>query len=518
VPRFPRLAVGLLATVLTIAGCTLPVLAPNGDSDPGPVNPTPAAPGSLAVWRPCPEVPKQVVGRAATGMEYDCAGVAVPQDWTAPKAGETYTVQLLRVRSRTQHDRIGSVLINPGGPGASGIDNVVYQSFGQPLGGIPRAVSDRFDLIGFDPRGVGRSDPIRCISGAEQDLNFGSDPDPRDGADFDAIVGLNRRIDTSCADRYRDRLVTFSTKQAARDMDAIRAAVGDRKLTYLGYSYGTSLGTAYAQLFPKNIRAMVLDGAVDPQRDLVSASEIQAKGFEQAFANFAAWCNRTPGDCAIAPDARGAVTDAMAKARVSPQRAPDGREVTAGWVLYAVIASLYTETAWPELADAIESLQQGDPRGVLSLADSYAERTRNGTYSNLFDALLVVNCTDTALVPTVDQVRTLQIRWRKKYPLFGPLSALGMLSCALWPAKRDPLSTGAAAGAPPIVVVGTTGDPATPYQNTAALARMLGVGHVLTWEGEGHTAYPHTGCIATAVDEYLVGLTVPPEGQRCPAR
>jgi hypothetical protein len=155
---------------------------------------------------------------------------------------------------------------------------------------------------------------------------------------------------------------------------------------------------------------------------------------------------------------------------------------------------------------------------VLQLADSYVERNKNGVYSNLFEALLVVNCTDAATVPSVDEVRSLQTQWRKKYPLFGSSAALGMLSCSMWPGQRDPLTTGAATGAPPIVVVGTTGDPATPYQNTAALAQMLGVGQVLTWEGEGHTAYPHSTCINTAVDQYLIDRTLPPEGQRCPAR
>ncbi len=517
-PRHSRLAVGLLAAVLVTAGCTLPVLAPNGASDPGPVSASPAIPGTVAVWRPCPEVPRQVLGKTPATMEYDCASVSVPQDWTAPKVGDTYTIQLLRVRSKTQHDRIGSLLINPGGPGASGIDHVVFQSLGQAAGGMPTAVTDRFDLVGFDPRGVGRSDPIRCISGREQDLNFGSDPDPVSAADFNDLVALNRRLDRDCADKYQGRLATFSTRQAARDMDAIRAAVGDKKLTYLGYSYGTSLGTAYAQLFPKNIRAMVLDGAVDPQQDFEQATEIQAKGFELAFSDFAAWCEATPDQCPIAPDARAAVTDTLAKAKASPVRAADGREVTEGWVLYAVYASLYTKTAWPELADAIAAQEHGDPRGVLALADSYVGRDRNGNYSNLFEALLVVNCTDTRWTTSTDEVRALQAQWRKKYPLFGASAAMGLLGCALWPGKRDPLSTTAATGAPPIVVVGTTGDPATPYQNTAALARMLGVGHVLTWQGEGHTAFPQTTCIDTAVDQYLLNLTVPPDGETCPAR
>jgi pimeloyl-ACP methyl ester carboxylesterase len=523
VPRTSRLVIGLLAAVVVAtAGCTLPVLAPNDDTDTSApdtnASQAPAVPGTQASWRPCPEVPRQLVGRAASGMTYECAAVAVPRDWAAPQTGQTYAVQMIRIRSATQHDRIGSLVINPGGPGGSGIDTAVYLSFGQQLGGLPTAVTDQFDIVGFDPRGVGRSDPIKCISDKDQDETFSLDPDPVSQAAFDQLVALNQRIATSCGQKYGAQLPLFSTEQAAHDMDAIRAAVGDPKMTYLGFSYGTLLGATYAQLYPKNIRALVLDGAVDPKQDFVTGSEVQAKGFERAFTNFTTWCKATPADCPIAPDARGAVTDAMAKAKVSPVRGADGRDATPGWIFVGVISSLYTESGWQQLAKAIDDLQAGNAKGVFDLADQYAERKRDGSYSNLFDANLAVNCADTAQAPTVAQVRTLQSEWRKKYPLFGAPLAVGMMPCSFWPGKKDPYPAGAAVGAPPIVVVGTTGDPATPYENTAELAGMLGTGHVLTWQGEGHTAYPSTTCIVNAVDAYLINLTVPKEGLRCPAR
>ena len=183
----------------------------------------------------------------------------------------------------------------------------------------------------------------------------------------------------------------------------------------------------------------------------------------------------------------------------------------------AVIASLYSEQEWTQLASAIDSLGKGNATQTLRLADGYAERDPQGNYSNLFDANAAVNCTDDKTVPTLPQIRTLQSQWRAKYPLFGASTALDLL-CAQWPGKRDPYPAGAAEGAPPIVVVGTTGDPATPYENTAELAGMLGTGRVLTWEGEGHTAYPSTKCIVDAVDRYLIDLTVPKEGLRCPAK
>jgi pimeloyl-ACP methyl ester carboxylesterase len=463
-------------------------------------------------------VPQQLVGRGATNMRYDCAAVAVPQDWATPKPGETYAIQMLRIRSKSQKNRIGSLVLNPGGPGASGIDTSVYLSFGQQLGGLPTEITDRFDIVGFDPRGVGRSNPVKCIDSADQDASFAAPPDPADQSAFDEVAALNKKIAEGCGKKYGDQLRTFSTEQAAKDMDAIRAAVGDPKLTYLGYSYGTLLGATYAQLFPRNIRSLVLDGAVDPQQSYVAGSESQAKGFERAFTNFSAWCKATPAQCAIAPDARGAVTDALAKAESAPVEGDDGRKATPGWIFVAVISSLYTESGWKSLAKAIDGLQAGDAKGVFDLADQYADRKPDGSYSNLFDANLAVNCADAAEVPTVDKIRQLQAEWRTKYPLFGASLAVGMLPCVFWPGKRDPYPAGPAPGAPPIVVVGTTGDPATPYENTAQLAGMLGTGHVLTWEGEGHTAYPNTTCITSAVDRYLIDLTVPKEGQRCPAR
>lgn len=460
---------------------------------------------------------EDLVGQAAPNMTYECASVLVPQDWAKPDSG-TFEIALLRARAAGQRDRIGSLVVNPGGPGVSGIDLAVYLSFGAALKGLPDELTQRFDIVGFDPRGVHRSSPVECIPDADLDASFGYDPDPDTQAEFDGLVALNKRIADDCGAKYGDKLRLFSTEQAARDMEVVRTAIGDDKLTYLGYSYGTLLGATYAQLFPDRIRAFVLDGAVDPRQDLVASSEAQAKGFELALDNFAAWCAKTQAQCPIAPDARAAITTAIDKARNSPVRGDSGREATSGWVFYAVIAALYTQDRWEPLAQAIAALEQGNPDGVFDLADSYAERDDGGRYSNTFDALLTVNCADRSGGPTLAQVRTLQAQWRAKYPLFGAPLAAGLTSCVTWPGQRDPYPTGPATGAPPIVVVGTTGDPATPYEQTVKLAGMLGVGVVLTWEGEAHTAYPETTCITDAVNDYLIELKAPAVGRRCPLR
>ncbi len=544
-----------LVIALVMTGCTFD--SPADRHGTTSAKPEPGAAGSGVAWHDCLDEARDLVGQAATraDVSYECATIKVPQDWTkvatsagaaspstgssptgssptgssptgsstaasstaAAPAGPTFDLAMIRVRSEKQRDRIGSLLVNPGGPGGSGVDLAVYLSLGQSLGGLPADILNRFDIVGFDPRGVSRSSPIDCISDADLDATFGFDPDPVDQADFDDLVTLNKRIGQGCAQKYGDRLRLFSTEQAARDMDAVRAAVGDPKTTYLGYSYGTLLGATYAQLFPTKIRALVLDGAVDPRQDAIASSEAQAKGFELAFNNFTKWCAANASRCPIAPDARGAVTAAMDKARTSPVRR-SGREATAGWVFYAVVSSLYTQQGWQSLASAIAKLEDGNPTEVFTLADSYAERHLDGTYSNLFDANSTINCADEDASPSVAQVRQLQAQWRAKYPLFGASLAVGLLTCTEWPGARDPFPTGRAKGAPPIVVVGTTGDPATPYEQTQKLAQMLGDGVVLTWQGEGHTAYPETSCVTKAVDDYLIKLTVPRDGLTCPAR
>nr|WP_230416745.1 alpha/beta hydrolase [Micromonospora tarapacensis] len=511
----------MAAAVVVAAGCTLPAFAPRTDVE-GDVEA--AAPGTEPTWRACPEVPDEVVGRGAPDIRYECARVQVPQDWAGgsgatagPGAGETFEIALIRARSTNQRDRIGSLLVNPGGPGGSGVDTAVYLSFGEQFGGLPDRILERFDIVGFDPRGVARSSPVECIPDADLDAAFGYDPDPESQQSFDDFVALNRRIGQGCGDKYGDQLPLYGTEQAARDMDAIRAAVGDEKLTYLGYSYGTLLGATYAQLFPQRVRALVLDGAVDPRQGLIEGSESQARGFERAFDNFTRWCAANPARCPIAPDARAAVTSAIDKANASPVRAADGREATAGWVFYAIVSSLYSEPGWQQLAQAIDRLGEGNPDDVFRLADAYTERDDSGNYTNLFDANLTINCADEEERPDLARIRQLQSQWRGQYPLFGAPLAAGLVSCTEWPGGSDPYPTGRADGAPPILVVGTTGDPATPYEQTPALAEMLGVGQVLTWEGEGHTAYPQTACITEAVDAYLIDLTVPTDGKRCPA-
>jgi pimeloyl-ACP methyl ester carboxylesterase len=507
--------VAAAAAMLALAACTssTPKPTPSTALLPATGTPSGSAPAGTVDWTSCSDVASQILGQPVRGYTVDCGSIKVPQDWQHPNDGKTFDLALIRVRNDSQSNRIGSLLVNPGGPGASGVELAVELT--QEL---PNAITHRFDLIGFDPRGVGHSTEVQCISAKNQDKLYAETPDPVSAAQFNSIVTDTKQAETACGTKYGAKLSLFSTEQAARDMEAIRGAVGDPKLTYLGYSYGTLLGAVYAQLFPTKIRAMVLDGAVDPLQSAVARSEAQAGGFELAFGDFVTWCKANASQCPIWKNPRTAVTNAIAAAGRAPLTNADGRKVTDGWVYYGIISAMYSQHLWPILGQAIAQLGQHNSRLIMALADQYVERDASGNYSNLLDANLAVNCADFATEPTVAQVRQLQSQWRTKYPLFGASAAVGLLSCATgeWPGKDDPYPTGKALGAPPILVIGTTNDPATPYAGTKKLANMLGVGEVLTWQGEGHTAYPQTPCITNAVDSYLLDLKTPPKNTVCP--
>ncbi|GLZ80152.1 proteinase [Actinorhabdospora filicis] len=459
-----------------------------------------------AQWGACQErygVPNTTV---------ECATIKVPADWDTP-GGETLDLALVRTKSKSQKDRIGSLVINPGGPGGSGVDFAIYLAKS-----LPKEILSRFDIVGFDPRGVGRSTPVECIADGEKDAINGYTPDPVEKGAFDGLVALQKAAVDSCYQKYGDSLAHFASVQAARDMDAIRTAVGDDKLSYLGFSYGTLLGSIYAQQNGQNLRAAVLDGAVDPGESDVTSSEGQAAAFEKAFDAFAAWCKTNASTCGMGDDPRQYVMNLIASVEARPPSGANGRVATAGWVLTAVVAALYDEEAWPYLAAGLTQTAAGKPSLMFEMADNYVGRSGTGTYDNSTDAFSAVTCSDDATTETVDQVRAYQGEWRGKYPMFGAPLALSLLPCALWRAPRTPYPTGASSGGPEILVVGTTGDPATPYVNAGKLAAQLGNAEVLTWEGEGHTAYPKTACVTAAVNGYLLELTTPPAGTVCPPK
>ncbi len=467
---------------------------------------------SAVVWSDCADKAAKLAGGRVNNVRYDCGTMRVPRNWAKPADSGTFNLALMRVRRNGQKNRIGSLLVNPGGPGASGMQlAAAAPSF------LPLEIQRRFDIVGFDPRGVGESSPVHCFSDKQKDEITAQDPDPTAQQAFDDQVSLSSSIGRGCAEKYGDALKYYSTEQTAHDMDAIRQVVGDDKLSYLGYSYGTLLGQVYDHLFPHKIRATVLDGPVDPRQDAVASSSGQAAGFEQAFDAFAANCRDHGKACKIGPDARATVTQLLDAARKDPAVGEDGRKATAGYVMYAVISALYSKQSWSILEQALDSLKRGDPTGVFALADQYNERDSSGHYTNSIDANNAVNCSDETNPPSLAEIKNLQPQWRQQYPLFGTALAVSLMGCSTWAGGHDPYTVGAAEGSPPILVVGTTGDPATPYANAQKVAESLKNAVVLTWEGEGHTAYPQNKCINDVVNNYLINEKAPSHNVTCTA-
>ena len=456
----------------------------------------------------------QLTGQAGAtrDLRFGCGRLSVPLDYTKPD-GTHITLFLLRVRLSGQQHRIGSLVVNPGGPGGSGVDTAVGL-------GLVLSVDllRRFDIVGFDPRGVGLSNPLKCIPAALKDQATALDPDARTAAEYQAQVAVARSAATDCTRKYGSSLSHYNTEETARDMDLIRQAVGDPELTYLGFSYGTRIGSVYATLFPKRVRAMVLDGAVDPVAGEVASAETQAKGFENAYSQFAAACAARPS-CPLGRDPRAFLTALITSARAAPIRSSkhgETRRATAGYVLLAAISALYQQSEWSDLETALADAKRGDAIGVFRLADEYSQRDDKGSYTNLLDANITINCTDSSERISDGQIHQSLSAWRTRYPLFGTSLALGLLGCAEWTAPQHPIPAVRSAGSAPILVVGTRNDPATPYASAQVLTRQLGSARLLTWNGQGHTAYPKTTCVTTAVNTYLVTRQLPAVGKVCP--
>jgi pimeloyl-ACP methyl ester carboxylesterase len=514
-----RLAVPstLLALSLVLAGCTS-FADTVGKEAAATTSVAPEPEVAPIEWTDCnDQIRKLVAGQPGSDrdLSFECdLSYDVPITYDEPQ-GATLPLFVVRVVSGTQTDRIGSLVVNPGGPGASGADAAIGLALT-----LPEEVLARFDIVGFDPRGVGSSTPVRCISDQRKDELIASEPRPVSDQQLDAAFALSQEIADGCATEYGDALGTFNTVDTARDMDRLRTALGDEKLTYLGYSYGTTLGSTYAELFPDKVRGMVLDAAVDPDVDAVKDAEQSAAALEKGFDAFAANCVGLLAGCPIGAEPRQFVEQVLGQAAQAPipsSEPGETRQATPGVVVTAVQAALYDTASWPQLSQALAAARNGDSKGLFSLADSYSGRLANGTYSNLFDANIAINCADRDDKLAASEIRRLAADWNAKYPLFGAGNAAGLYTCSVWEAQRTPLPERDAQGSAPIVVVGNSGDPVTPLPGAVDLAENLESGVLLTWQGQGHTAYPKTDCVKAAVDAYLIDLTVPLDGLTCPA-
>jgi pimeloyl-ACP methyl ester carboxylesterase len=446
---------------------------------------------------------------------FQCARLTVPVDYERPD-GPTIRLSLVRRPAGDPDRRIGSLVVNPGGPGGSGVQ---YARAAESV--ISRASLRGFDVVGFDPRGVGDSAPLACLTDPQTDQLVAADPTPDDDAEVQESVRLVRLLAARCRAGGGELLAHVDTVSAARDIDVLRSALGDRRLYYLGKSYGTFLGATYAQLFPRNVGRMVLDGALDPSLTTDQVNLGQAAGFEQATRSFVADCTRETS-CPIGSDVeRGLrrLRDLLAGLDRRPLPTGDAaRPLTQGLGSLGVAVAMYDQSYWPTLRDALDRALGGDGAELLTLADAYAGRAQDGSYrSNQNTVIYAVNCLDRPDSGGPAAVREALPRYRATAPTWGAFLAWSQLPCSYWPVK----GTGkpqriTAAGSPPIVVVGTTRDPATPYAWAQGLAGQLADGHLVTYEGDGHTAYMRgSRCIDGAVDAYLLQGTVPKANLRC---
>lgn len=454
-----------------------------------------------------------------------CARLTVPLSYDDP-TGPAIDLAVLRSPAADDSRRIGSLMFNPGGPGGSGID-LVAQLVGAGVTPV-RELNRSFDLVGFDPRGVGASSPaIRCRTDAQRDADRATVQRTRTPQEIAAINAATQQAAQGCLTLSSAGSVTgeqflpqVGTTNVARDLDVLRAAVGDPRLNYVGFSYGTSIGTSYAAQFPANVRAMILDGAVDPNADAVGDAVGQAEGFQKAFDSFAAWCAQRP-DCVLGsdPSRSTAVFQQLVRPLLDqPVALSDGRVITFADATTGTAAALYAEALWPSLATALLDLSRGNGDALMALADSYDGRGADGRYSAVLDAFAVINCADNGdTTAALTQADVQKINAAAPFFDSGDPAAVTDSVCKyLPPSQSPPVELGSLTGLPTTVVFSTTGDPATPYESGVDLATALDA-RLVTVDGNSHTAYLNTGnaCVDAIGTRYLVSLELPPADTTC---
>lgn len=486
------MVVGVVAAVL--AGCAGPeTTAAHPVTAKRVVRPVPAAPTTTE-----PPLPVQPVQWVPCG-DLQCGSVTVPLDYDRPD-GATLQIAVARHPAEVPSERIGSLVINPGGPGASGIDDLPNE-----LSELTPELLDRFDIVSFDPRGVDRSSPVTCSTGSGAASGPSIDPVPTTPVAQRALLRNDEAFAAQCETDSGKILPYVGTVDTARDLDRIRQALGDAQLTFIGHSYGTLLGATYAELFPTRVRATVLDGAIDPALSTDQYAAGQADSLEAGLQSFFAWCAADAG-CPWRPDGdpTTAVVDLIEQASTgggSPAQLYD-----------LLLAGIESQSSWPSLAAALASYEDGNRSAGAAMSGGYA----SGGSTNGADAEEAINCLDHPVDRNPSSYPGLAAQLGASAPVFGPYLAWGLLGCATWPAP--PTRTPAPAsdpGAPPILVVGTTGDPVTPYAWAVALARELSGGVLLTWRGQSHVAYYYSACVRAIDQAYLVAGTLPAPGTVC---
>lgn len=503
-----RRAITVLAIAALLTGCTT-TGTPTVPITRDPITRDPGTPAQLEPFY------TQSVTWEKCGAELECTEVDVPLDYDDPAGA---TIQIAASRMLTAGDGARSLFLNPGGPGGSGTGMMEWVTLA-----VSDSVMDEFNLVGFDPRGVNRSTAVECLSDAELDVWRATDVDTATEEGLREYSAAAADFAAKCAARTGALLGHIDTASAARDLDILRAVVGrSATLDFLGYSYGTFLGAVYADLFPERVGSFVLDGGIDPTVSLSGLAFGQAAGFETSLRAYMADCLAS-SECPFS----GSVDDGLAQlrrffdvTRVTPLPTADpARPLTYPLAVSGVILPMYENALWPQLTAALDAaLLRNDGTQLLYWADYGAGRSADGAYEdNSNEAFMAINCLDYPVEGTLADWRADAAEMQRISPTLGDALAYSEITCDVWPYQADVERTELRApGSAPILVVGTTGDPATPYEWSAALAEQLDQGHLLTYEGWGHTAYGRSNqCITDAVDAFLLTGTVPADGTRC---
>ena len=466
-----------------------------------------AVSGNGISWGPCEN--------GFTGSDMECAVLSVPID-RADAESPRIDLALARVpASGSPDERIGSLLFNPGGPGGSGIE---FLSAAAPS--MPEELHTSFDLVSWDPRGVGESSPVRCLTDQQKEAQIEGDISPDDAEELDRAISDTEELREGCESNNPELIDHMSTADVAGDMEEIRLALGEDQLNYVGFSYGTAIGATYATMFPESVRAMVLDGSVSPTASEEEQLAAGVLGFERTYDSFVETCDSDPG-CALSGRTEQSIADVRASLDEEPltvDTASGTRQLTRDLFDIGLLTSLYQDEVWGSVARAIDDLEGGGAEVLLSLADRQLGRQPDGSWDNSSDAQIMVNCADSDQRPTVQEAIEAGERATADAPTFGEILATGPLACVDWPLPANPVPEWTGAGAPPILVVGTVGDPATPYEWSEEMAEALKGSVLLTYEGDGHTAFLRGGaCVDDAVVAYLIDLELPEPGTSCPA-
>ncbi len=507
-------AAALTAAAVLLSGCT------TGDPE-DESSPSAAAPGTEPVGEASP-VPEDLAEELLPYYEqelswrdcgvpgYQCATLTAPLDY-ARAGGADLQLTVSRKRATgPREERIGSLLVNPGGPGASAIDYLQ----GYAGTGFPEPVRAGYDMVALDARGTGRSEPVECWDGSAMDAFTQVDRTPDDEEEEEALVAALTEFGEGCSASSGRLLEHISTDESARDLDLLRAVLGDTHLHYYGVSYGTQLGAAYADLFPERVGRLVLDAAIDPRLDALERDRQQAAGFETALQAFLADCE-TQSDCPV--DGAASLTTLFEELDEQPLPTGEDRRLTESLATTGVAQALYSPALWPELRDSLRAAGDGDGAPLLRLADAYHDRDAAGSYGTIMYAFPAISCLDAPpAFADAEEVREELDSFEEASPTFGRDFAWATLMCATWPveAKGEPGPV-TAAGADDILVVGTTRDPATPYAWAEGLAEQLESATLLTYDGDGHGAYGADPCVDDTVGAYLLDGTVPEPDARC---